>query len=105
PLQHAKQLRLGAERHLADLVQEDRALVGRLELADLLLGRPGEGAALVAEQLAFEQGLGDRGAVEADERSLAAWAGKVDGAGDQLLARPRFAANQHGGVRRRNPAD
>ena len=57
--------------HLADLVEEDRALVGRLELADLLLGRAGERALLVAEQLAFQQRLGQRGAVEADERPVA----------------------------------
>src|SRR5262249_44061724 len=38
----AQELGLGADVHLADLVEEDRAVVGGLELADLLLGGPGE---------------------------------------------------------------
>ena len=57
--------------HLADLVEEDRAVVGGLELADLLFRGAGEGALLVAEQLAFQQRLGQGGAVEADERPIA----------------------------------
>ena len=80
-------------------------MIGRLELADLLLGRAGERAFLVAEQLAFQKRLGDGGAVEADERPFAALAGKVDGAGDQLLAGAAFAADQHRRVGRRDPAD
>ena len=78
---------------------------GRLELADLLLGGAGERAFFVAEQLALQQRLGDGGTVEADERPLAARAGEMDGAGDQLLARPAIAADQHRGVGRRDPAD
>ena len=48
-----------------------RAAVGRLELARLLRDRAGEGALLVAEQLALEQRLGDRGAVDRHERPSA----------------------------------
>ena len=80
-------------------------MVGGLELADLLVGRPGEGALLVAEQLAFQQRLGDGGAVQADERAFLARAGVVDGAGDQLLAGAAFAADQHGGVGGGDAAD
>ena len=45
---------------LADLVEEERAAVGRARTgrASLRVGA-GEGAALVAEQLALEQRLGD----------------------------------------------
>ena len=67
-LEHAQQLRLGGRPHLADLVEEERALVRQLELAELLRVRVGERAALVAEELALEQRLGDGGAVERDER-------------------------------------
>ncbi len=35
-LEHAQQLGLQARAHLADLVEEDGAAVGRLEAADLL---------------------------------------------------------------------
>src|SRR5205823_4144837 len=43
-LQDAQQLRLRADVHFADFVQEDGAVVGGLELADLLLGRAREGS-------------------------------------------------------------
>ena len=80
-------------------------MVGRLELADLLLGRAGERALLVAEQLAFQQRLGQGGAVEADERAVLARAGVVDGPGDQLLADAALAADQHRGVGAGHAAD
>ena len=70
-LQEAQQLGLQRERHVADLVEEQRAAVGGLELARGLLGGAGEGARLVAEQLAFEQLLGNGRAVDGDERLLA----------------------------------
>ena len=67
-LEHAQELGLERERHLADLVEEQGAAVGHLELAGLARHGAGEGALLVAEELAFEQGLGERGAVDGDER-------------------------------------
>ncbi len=54
-LQRAQQLDLQRERQLADLVEQDGALVGGLQQADLVLAGAGERAALVAEQLALEQ--------------------------------------------------
>ena len=56
---------------LADLVEEDRAAVGRLELPDLELVGAGEGAALVAEQLALQEVTRHGGAVDLDERGRA----------------------------------
>ena len=50
-LQHAQQLELQRRRHVADLVEEQRALVGQLEAPELALDRAGERAPLVAEQL------------------------------------------------------
>ena len=43
-LQHAQQLGLHRERHLADLVEEDRAAGGGLEQAAVILRRAGERA-------------------------------------------------------------
>ena len=57
--------------HVADLVEEDRAAVGHLEQAPLARARAGEGAALVAEQLALDQLGRDRRAVDLDERLVA----------------------------------
>ena len=59
-LEEAEELGLEARRHLPDFVEEDGAAVGGFEQAPFLLPCVGEGAALVAEQLAFEQLLGER---------------------------------------------
>ncbi len=99
-LQHAQQLRLHAQRHLADLVEEDRAAARRLEEAAVILGRAGERAAAMAEQLALEQGLGHRGAVDRQEGLVGARRGAMDAARDQLLAGARLALDQDGDRRR-----
>ncbi len=62
-LEHAQEPELHRRRHLADLVEEDRAAVRLLEEALALAGGAGEGAARVAEQLGLEQRLGERAAV------------------------------------------
>ena len=91
--------------HVADFVEEDRAAIGLLELADLLLGRAGERALLVAEQLRLDQLLGNRRAVHLHEALAAAQAVAVDRARDELLADAALALDQHGRVGRRRPAD
>ena len=68
-LQHAQHLRLHLQAHVADLVEEQRAAVGQLELAAAPGERAGERALLVAEQLGLDQLLGDRGAVDLHERA------------------------------------
>ena len=72
-----------------------RALVGGFEAAGAVVDGAGEGAADVAEQLAFEQAFAEGAAVDADERAVAALAEAVDGVGDQLLAGAGFAEQQH----------
>ena len=59
--------------------------------------RAGEGAALVAEKLGFEQAGGNGGAVDPDESAFAARAEIVNGAGDDFLAGAGFAEDQDGG--------
>ena len=85
-LQHAQHLGLRLGAHVADFVEEDRAAVGLLELADLLLGRAGERALFVAEQLRLDQLLGNRRAVDLDEALAAAQAVAMDRARHELLA-------------------
>ena len=58
----------------------------RFERARLRRGGAGECAALVPEQLALEEGLRDRGAVEDPERRLRAGPGLVDEASEERLA-------------------
>src|SRR6185503_5918845 len=67
--------------------------------------RAGERALLVAEQLALEQRLGERAAVDLDERAVRALAQPVDRARDQLLAGAALARDEHGRVARRDLLD
>ena len=94
-LQHAQQPGLRLGRHVADLVEEQRAAVRLLELAGRALDRAGEGAALVAEQLALDQLARDRRHVERHERALAALAVVVQRARHQLLAGAGLAGDHH----------
>ncbi len=66
-LQRAQELRLQRQRQLADLVEEQRAAVRLQEEAGARAARVGEGAPRVTEELALEQRLGNRGAVDRDE--------------------------------------
>ena len=68
-LERAEELRLHRERHLADLVEEERAAVRLLEGARAVRDGAGEGAAHVAEELALEQVLRDRAAVDRQRRA------------------------------------
>jgi hypothetical protein len=66
-LEHPQQLCLDGERHLADLVEEERPTVCRVDETGLGRDRSGVGAPLVAEELCFEEGFGELGAVQGDE--------------------------------------
>ena len=94
-LEHAQELGLELRRHLPDLVQEQRAAVGELEQALPEAFRVGERPALVAVQLALEQRLGDRAAIELHERSAGPGALVVQVARHELLAGAGLAVDQH----------
>ena len=64
--------RLHPQAHLPHFVEEERAAVRRLELADLVAICAGEAALDVPEQLGLEQRLGQPGAVDRDERTATA---------------------------------
>ena len=93
-LQHAQQLDLQRDRHRLDLVEEQGAAAGVLDLADAALAGPGVGAGLVAEDLALEQGFGQAAAVDGDEIALASRAGLVQAARHQFLAAAGLALDQ-----------
>ena len=103
--EHPQEPRLERQRHVADLVEEERAAVGLLEAAAALRIRPGEGAALVSEQLRLEQIRGDRSRVERDEGTLGARAVLVQRPGDELLAGARLPGDEHRDARARQAAD
>ena len=85
-LQHAQQPGLRLHRHVADLVEEQRAAFGLLEAAGDAGVGAGEGALLVAEQFALDQFARDRRHVDGDERPVAPLAVIVQRARHQFLA-------------------
>ena len=104
-LQNAQELGLEIRRHLADLVEQQRAPLGHLEEAFLVQRRARERALLVAEELRLDQIFGDRRAVDLDERPLRPLAVVVDGVGDQFLARAVLALDEDVRLARRDALD
>ncbi len=94
-LQHAQQPRLQRQRHVADLVEEQRAAAGLHDQPlRSLASRAGEGAGLVAEQLGIDQALRHRRAVQRDIIVARAVARRVDGAREHVLAGAGLATQQ-----------
>ena len=103
-LENAEQLGLHRHGHLADLVEEQRPLFGRLDLAAGALVGPREGATLVPEQLALEQGLRNGGAVDGNERPLAALGELVGPPGQDLFPGAALADQRERDLLRRDRA-
>jgi hypothetical protein len=90
---------------VADLVEEQRSAVGLLEPADALLVRARERPLFVAEELGLEQVLLQRRTVHFHEVARRPERVVMDRPRDELLARPRFAPNEHRGIALRNLLD
>src|SRR4029453_17423133 len=80
---------------VADLVQEDRALVRSLELPDLLAIGPCERPALMPKQPAPQQVPRHRRAVDLDERPALPRRQRVNRARHHVLAHACLAADEH----------
>jgi hypothetical protein len=98
-LQHPQQANLQLERHLGDLVEEERAAIGLLEIALVLPVRARIAATLVAEHLVLDQVGRNGAAVDREEGLLATARELVDRPGDDLLAGAALAHQQHGRFR------
>ena len=92
-LHTAQQHGLDRQRHLPDLVEEQRSAVGRPHETERILMGAGESAFDVTEQLRLRQRVPQRCAVDRHEGSAGAIAGGVNVTGHQLLARARLALN------------
>src|SRR5205814_7638246 len=90
-LQDAQQPGLRLGRHVADLVEKQRAALGLLKASHISRGGAGESTLFVAEQLAFDQLAGNRRHIDRDERPRAALAEIMQSARDQLLSGAAFA--------------
>ena len=64
--ENAKQFRLHGRRHVADLIEKNRAMIGVFEDAFTIRDRIGERALDVAEKLPFEKALIECSAVQRD---------------------------------------
>src|SRR3569833_528288 len=103
-LEHAEHRRLRAAGQIADLVEEQRPAVGRADEAGVVGLGARERALLVAEQLALDEVLGERTAVDRYEPA-GALRQRVDRARDHFLAGPALALDQHRNLRRRDLLD
>src|SRR6185436_8867924 len=86
-----------------DLVEEERAAVGLLELADVIALGAGERPAHVAEQFALQKRVGDRAGVQADEGAVLAFRMVVvEETRGELLAGAALSGQEHRRVERRH---
>ena len=94
-LQCAEQLSLGFHAQVADFVEKQRALVGRLEKPLFCGDGAAERALHVAEQLAFQQGGGQGAAIAGHQRMILAAAEAMNCPDEHFLARAALADQQH----------
>jgi hypothetical protein len=97
-LQHPQQVRLDVQPDGADLVEEDRPLVGQLELPLLLPDGPGEGALLVSEQLTLDDIGRKSRTVQLYEGQFGSQAVVVDRVGRKFLPRTALPSDQDRGI-------
>ena len=93
-LNDTQQLCLQFQGQFADLVQEDRSLVGYFEPSHLQRMGPGEGPFLPAEEFAFDQVGRKGGAIHRDERPVLSQTPAMNGMGNHSLARPSLPQNK-----------
>ena len=92
--EHAQQFCLHARSKRRHFIENDRAALRHFEAARLARHGAGESAALVAKKLRFHQLRRKAGAIDFQERRVAAGAMVVDPAGQLIFARAAFPGNQ-----------
>src|SRR6516164_3343838 len=97
-LKKLQELGLQGQIELGDFIQKERAAVRQLNTAGLGTIGAREGSLFVSEQLAFEQGAGDRGAVDLDVRAGAPGRPAMDHACDDVFARAALAMDKNRNV-------
>ncbi len=104
-LHQPQQLGLGRRRQFGHLVEKQTAALGAFGMAAMAGKGAGEGAPLVAEQLAFHQLGGNRRAVDGHEGGIGARRDGMQEAGADLLADAAFAEEQHVAVDPSHPPE
>ena len=100
-----EELGLRARRQLSDLVQEQRPLIGFFEETGPFADGARERPLRVAEQLRFQEIVGQRGAVHGAERARAPRSARVNRARDELFAAAALPFDQHRVGSERRAAD
>jgi hypothetical protein len=93
--EHAQQFHLSGERQRADFIEEQRAAVGRFELAFARLVRAGVGARFGAEEFGFDQLARQRAAIDRDEGTVPHRRIRMDDLGVLFLAGAVRAGDEH----------
>jgi hypothetical protein len=93
-----QQLGLQLRGHLADLVEENRALVAQLEFARLGMIRARKRSCLVAEELALKKIGGNRGAIYFQERAMGTWRELMNQPRQNFLAGTALSQQQNRNV-------
>ena len=96
--EHTKQSCLGREGQLTDLVQEEGAFVGNLEVTFALAHGTSESAFLVAEEFRVDGAFGDGTAVHGKVLAVLTRAVLVDDLRKHVLTRAALARDEHGEV-------
>ena len=96
-LEHAQQLRLHSGSERRDFVEHDGAALRHLEASRLARHGAGERAALVAKKLGFDKLRRQAGAIDFQERRVAARAALVNPARELIFAGAAFAGDQQRG--------
>jgi hypothetical protein len=94
---------LRLRRHVADLVEEERAGGRLLEAADAARQSAGEGALFMTEQLAFDEFAGNRRHINGDEGPVPTLTVVVERPRHQFLAGAGLARDHHRQVRLHQP--
>ena len=103
--QHAQQARLQVERHVADFIKEQSAVLGLLEAAPARRLSARKCPAFMAEQFGLQQILRDRRRIQGNEGLRRARTVLVQRTRHELLAGTRFARDEHRHIRLRQTAD
>src|SRR5580658_1168822 len=103
-LDHAQQLGLRGERHLSDLIEQERPVLGLFETSEAACSGARKRPFFVAEQLTLYKALGQRSAIHGHKRAAASRTQAMNRAGHQFLACAALTGDQNrGGARRYLP--
>ena len=97
-LEELKSFGLKAEVEFGDFVEEERAVIGEFDIAGLGGVGVGEGAFFVAEEFAFKERAGNRGAVDFDAGAGGEAGARVNVLGEEAFAGAVFALDEDGEV-------